>query len=287
MNRKSCGRETVDIVERGWYEFPPGERVDIQSAVANCRTQTSLHTPEELETLRIATSAVATGPSIDTVYEVTNETTLSAAYRLVVERGLENTLCLNFASAKNPGGGFLGGAQAQEESLARSSALYASLLTQPQYYEANRRCGTALYTHHMILSPSVPVFRRDDGQLLPRPYLVGILTAPAVNAGAVRANQPDLEARIRPTMALRIPKALTIAATRGYGHLVLGAWGCGVFRNDPQEIAALFGEALLSDDRFRGRFRTVTFAVLDGSSDRRVIAPFERTFAHGAKASHG
>jgi uncharacterized protein (TIGR02452 family) len=70
---------------------------------------------------------------------------------------------------------------------------------------------------------------------------------------------------------------LAIAAAHGHAAPVLGAWGCGVFKNDPVEVADLFAAALRGP--FRGAFATVVFAVLDRSPERRVIGPFERTFA--------
>jgi uncharacterized protein (TIGR02452 family) len=272
--RAHVGQETIAIVERGWYEAAGGRRVDIAHPVAECLRTTKTLPPAELDHLR---STVPAG-NRDTDIAVANETTLSAAYRLVVEHGHAKTLCLNFASAKNPGGGFLGGSQAQEESLARSSALYASLLTQNAYYDANRSCRTTLYTDHVILSPRVPVFRDDQGQLLPEPYLLSILTSPAVNAGAIKKNEPEKENLIRPTMARRIANVLAVSAINGYEHLILGAWGCGVFRNDPGVIAELFAEALLHNGLFRNRFRSVTFAVLDSTPDETVIRPFCRHF---------
>jgi uncharacterized protein (TIGR02452 family) len=196
-NRIQLGSETVEIVRCGGYEAANGRRVDIAQQVAACLNATQLYMPSELNNLL---SNEAAGIH-NTVYKVENETTLSAARRLVVARELDKTLCLNFASAKNPGGGFLGGSQSQEESLARSSALYGSLSTQNEYYETNRACRTALYTDYMILSPDVPVFRDDEGNLLADPYCVSILTSPAVNAGAVKTNEPDNEELVRPTMA--------------------------------------------------------------------------------------
>jgi len=72
---------------------------------------------------------------------------------------------LNFASAKNPGGGFLGGGSAQEESLARSSGLFPCINQMQQMYETNRAYRSCLYTDHMIYSPRVPVFRDDEGYI--------------------------------------------------------------------------------------------------------------------------
>jgi uncharacterized protein (TIGR02452 family) len=60
--------------------------------------------------------------------------------------------------------------------------------------------------------------------------------------------------------------------------LVLGAWGCGVFKNDPEQIAELFRSALAG--RFRGAFTHVVFAVLDSSGE--TLGPFEQVFEPAA-----
>ena len=219
--RARQGQETVDISDRGWYQSPSGQRVTIEVEMQACLAGTTLHRPEELSRL---VKAPAPPTEVQaTSYAVTNETTLSAAHRLVVFEGKSHVLALNFASAKNPGGGFLGGSQAQEESLARSSGLYRSLLTLPSYYEANRAHANALYTDHMIVSPGVPVFRGDDGELLETTYCLSIITSPAVNAGAVQTNSPQLVSQILPTMRVRTEKLLALAAHLGYEHLLLGA----------------------------------------------------------------
>lgn len=279
--RAKQGQATVEIVERGWYETAGGRRVEIADDVRHCLANTSLHTPNQLQELVDRTQSPAMRQQTTPLtYHVTGETTLEAARRWVTRHNRPNVLALNFASAKNPGGGFLGGSQAQEESLARSSALYASLLTQPTYYDVNRASSSALYTDHLILSRDVPVFRDDYGNLLETPYPLSILTAPAVNAGAVQTNSPQLAPQILPAMRARLTKLLALAAAENFEHLLLGAWGCGVFRNDPRAIAQLFADALLHDHRFRGRFHTVTFAVLDTTPDQRIISPFQEAFAH-------
>ena len=278
MNRNERARlaaETLEIISRGSYESRSGKRVEIAQILADCLLASKLYRPENFneDFMRLDTD----NSSKQTRFEVNNETTLSAAVRVAKEFGGTTTLCLNFASAKNPGGGFLSGSQAQEESLARSSGLYASLTAQNDYYSANRACHSALYTDCMILSPAVPVFRDDNGALLDELYTVGMLTAPAVNGGAVYKNEPSNVSNILPTMRARIEKVLTIAFRHDYQHLVLGAWGCGVFGNDPEVMAALFAEQLL-DGRFTNRFESVVFAVLDNTFYGQVIEAFRRHF---------
>jgi uncharacterized protein (TIGR02452 family) len=137
------------------------------------------------------------------------------------------------------------------------------------------------YTNYAIYSPDVPVLRTDAGDLLAEPYRCSFITAPAVNAGvAVRARQRD---SIRAEMALRVHKVLALAAGHGHEAVILGAWGCGVFKNDPEMIAQLFHEALSGP--FRGAFARVAFAVLDRSDDRHFIGPFARLFLAGCAAS--
>src|SRR5207244_3589918 len=154
-------------------------------------------------------------------------------------------VALNFASARHPGGGFLGGARAQEESLCRSSALYACINGNPMYAHHAPLTG-GFYTNYAIYSPDVPVFRSDGGDWLDEPYLCSFITSPAVNVGALRGGESgDV---IRDEMRERIEKVLAIAAAHGHIAVVLGAWGCGVFRNDPEMIAELFARAL------RGRY---------------------------------
>lgn len=130
-----------------------------------------------------------------------------------------------------------------------------------------------MYTSWAIYSPDVPVFRDDAGTFLEAPWLCSMLTAPAVNAGAVPEHRRREIGRV---MGERIERVLAIAAAHGHDTLVLGAWGCGAFKNDPEEIAELFQRAL--DGPFRGVFALVHFAVLDDRGGR-TIGPFARRFA--------
>ncbi|MGE3803880.1 MAG: TIGR02452 family protein [Gemmataceae bacterium] len=269
MNRSEAarqGQEAKQILETGTYQSAAGQTVSIADALARAVAGTRTYLPEE----EIPLPAAATRA---TRFEVCNESTLAAAFRLVTA-GF-TPAALNFASAKHPGGGFLSGARAQEESLARSSGLVACLFGNPMY-AFNLSHGNCLYSDHIIYSPRVPVFRDDAGRLLEQPYPCAFVTSPAVNAKVVRERHQASGQQIGAVMERRMERVLAAAARHEHVALVLGAWGCGVFGNDVDEIAGLFHAALHGP--FAGIFERVIFAVLDWSPERRFIGPFERCF---------
>jgi uncharacterized protein (TIGR02452 family) len=275
--RKAVAAETVAILDRGAYTAPSGREIDIADRLDRAVRRTRLYRPGELAAL--VPAAAGTGPR-KTRIEVTGETTLAAARRLSPpsdDPSDDEVACLNFASAKNPGGGFLNGAHAQEEGLARSSGLYASLRAAPEFYAFHREQRDLLYSDHLIYSPGVPVFRDDPGRLLEEPYQVAFLTSPAPNRGAIR--DPEAAARIGEVLRGRAAKVLAAAHHHGHRRLVLGAWGCGVFRNDPAEVAEVFAELLLDGGLFAGRFEHVVFAVWDTAPGAPRHTAFARVFS--------
>ncbi|KAG7091187.1 hypothetical protein E1B28_010238 [Marasmius oreades] len=191
---------------------------------------------------------------------------------------------LNFASAKKPGGGFLTGAQAQEESIARSSSLYPSLMTdtaQMFYSYHKRRSYNFYYSHAMIYSPGVVLFRDDDGTWL-EPLEVDVLTSPAVNAGEIRKKREDLESeaeneeKIEKEMKERMTRILFLFETREARNLVLGSYGTGVFQNNVDMVARLWTELLLVPGaRFRNSFDRVVFAIVGAGTLRKFNEVFD------------
>jgi uncharacterized protein (TIGR02452 family) len=179
-------------------------------------------------------------------------------------------LALNFANGIHPGGGFLRGALAQEEALCRSSTLFATLESDAMY-GAHLSQGNYESSDWAILSPDVQVFRSDDGTALEKPWLLSFLTCAAPVATEV--GQP----RAGDLLQRRILRVLAIAAAWSFEVLVLGAWGCGAFENDPHRTARDFRTAL--EGPFAGAFRSVVFAIADWSEDRRMLGPFRDTFA--------
>ncbi|WP_049577998.1 TIGR02452 family protein, partial [Streptomyces sp. SBT349] len=213
-------------------------------------------------------------PERPVAFEVTGESSLAAARRLVAAGG-GPVAVLNFASARNPGGGYLNGAQAQEEALCRGSALHTCLLSAPDFYAVHRADPDPFYSDRVIHSPGVPVFRDDRGALLDAPYLAGFLTSAAPNAGVIAQRLPERTGELPAALASRAERVLEVASAQGYRRLVLGAWGCGVFRNDPAQVAAAFRAPLAEGGRFSPTFDLAVFAVLD----RREPSPTRNAFA--------
>ena len=246
---RALARGTTTIIEAGCYRAPSGREVRVAESTAAAVAGTRLYLPDEDVTVPAGVNGAVP------VIEVTNETSLSASRRLG-----DDAACLVFASARNPGGGFLNGAQAQEESIARVSALYACQTSVPRFYEFHRQRPDLRYSDQVIYSPRVPVFRDEDGTLLEEPYHVSFLTAAAPNLGAIRTSQPAEAGSVPDVLAARAGRVLAVAAAHGHRSLVLGAWGCGVFRNDPATVAQVFAAHLA---RTAGWFDRVVFAVLD------------------------
>lgn len=271
MRRKSQAEETVRIVGRGRYTPPDGTEVHLSAAVRDCLAATRYYPAEEVAHLRRGRPVPEPGRT--TMIELSRETTLEGIRRVV--GGTAGSVgALNFASAKNPGGGFLNGSQAQEESLARSSALYASQNRAPAFYDRHRASPSCLYTDGVIVSPACPVFRDDDGRLLSRYHTVTFLTCAAPNAGAVAKNQPRDVPKIPGALRDRADGLLAVAASVGLRVLVLGAWGCGVFRNDPEMVGGVFADFLLPGRPWHGHFDRVVFSVYEPSPGRPTVAAF-------------
>ena len=272
MSLKETAKQVLSVIENGGYTRPNGEWVNIQDLVTYAVDHTKTYTPEMCGSLTIESSN--SGESVQ--FEVTSETTQVATKRLIDE-GFENVAVLNFASARNPGGGFLRGAKAQEEDLTRCSALYPCLVPQTLYYEGNRNQKSMLYTDHIIYSPKVPWFKvrsRDEPDEL---YVASVITAPAPNAAQALAREVDQEA-IEATLRRRCGYVLRIGKAHGAKALVLEAWGCGVFGNDPEMVARVFADWLNSPE-FVGAFDKVVFAIMHNEKTRRNFEAFTAIFA--------
>lgn len=171
--------------------------------------------------------------------ECTSENTYTALKRIWSEGNI-NVGILNFASYFNPGGGFIKGAGTQEESLCHVSGLYP-ILNNLEVYKLRRRnkCVSSLYEDEVIYTSNVP-FTEFDGNI-GTPIMADVISVAAPNMNRVAAEDMD---KYHKAIKNRVEAIMCLPYINGCEVLVLGAWGCGVFKNNPEVIATAFCEAI-------------------------------------------
>ena len=205
---------------------------------------------------------------------VTRHKTFEAAMQIHVEHPEWKIAVLNFASATNPGGGVETGSSAQEESLCRCSTLYPTLIQDwlwQQYYQKNRDAHDNLHTDACIYSPGVIICKTDDAypeRMKEKDWVtVDVITCAAPNMrqqpGNLHNPEYGVPKKICPEDLYRLhlqraKHILHVAALNHADVLVLGAFGCGAFANDPHVVAKAYADALKEN---KGRFRCIEFAI--------------------------
>lgn len=154
---------------------------------------------------------------------------------------LGKVACLNFASYKTPGGKFIEGSMAQEESLCHNSILYNILREfENSFYKENRKSlNRGLYLNRAIYTPDV-TFVDEAGRLIN----CDVITCAAPNAGAAIRNGVPNDI-ISLEMMSRCKFVLDIAADNNVDAVILGAFGCGVFKNNPITVAIGFEDLIV------------------------------------------
>lgn len=237
------------------------ENDKIVTRLQNVKTNSRVYSPSQLEMLQI--NKVNKQSNRCTI-EVTKEKSTEALTRLAEKYPNDDNVCvLNFASAKNPGGGYRWGAKAQEEDLCLSSNLYYELIQDScksyytgQHFFMNQNKKTwKPYSNFMIYSSNVRFFRSTDTYgLLRKQYDASVVTAAAPNLNIPLFHGFKTQAEIADYWYLfrqRIENILNVMEVNGCTNLVLGCFGCGVFRNNPETVARLFKEALAKNNKFQ------------------------------------
>ena len=178
----------------------------------------------------------------------------------------------NFASASNPGGGVVNGSSAQEEALCRCSTLYFNLNVREMwngFYAPHRAAQDPLHNDDIIYTPNVVVFKSDIAYPKTMPerdwYNVNVITCAAPNL-----REPKFGRGTRPACPLispdqlqslherRLCRILDVAFADGNEAVILGAFGCGAFRNDPKVVACAAANVLPD---YLKCFKVIEFAV--------------------------
>ena len=198
----------------------------------------------------------------------------------------KRTAVLNFASATNPGGGVEKGASAQEECLCRVSTLYPCLTDQKMrdsFYTPHRKNGNALHNDDIIYTPNLLVIKDDDHNLLSDPFSVDIISCAAPNLRERPSNQYNTGDTIKvqisdnELLALhekRARKIFASAIANNVEVLILGAFGCGAFCNDPYIVARAYKNVI---PEFEQYFQTIEFAIYCRPTDPINYNAFKST----------
>ena len=187
---------------------------------------------------------------------------------------------LNFASPTTPGGRFLEGINAQEQTICRNSFLYPELLKyRSSYYLENKRSSHRYYySAKMIFASHIKVLRDEtEKRFLEGENYVDILSIAAPNVTAMKKAQLVIDQRkIRNDFAKKILQILRQFKAAGDRILILGAFGCGSFGNNPHMVAEIFSESL-GRIEFNGCFEIVYFDILANSTN---LTAFKNIFAN-------
>ena len=228
----------------------------------------------------------ATGQPCNVVVSPKRTFEAAAAYARTMR-----TCVLNFASATNPGGGVVKGSSAQEESLCRTSTLYFNLNVHEMwdgFYSPHRAAGDPLHNDDIIYTPRVVVFKSDTDHptlLAERDwYEVDVISCAAPNlrekpSNGMNANDGDHRVDITPNELRslherRLARILDVASANGAAAVVLGAFGCGAFRNDPFVVSAAAAAVV---PRYRQLFKAIEFAIYCRPDDMRNYTAFKNS----------
>jgi uncharacterized protein (TIGR02452 family) len=285
---RQMAEDTLRIIERNGYKV---KNTAYRLRTEDLQRNTQGYGPQALDDWQPPPPSHQSSTRKRTYINIVEVSTLACARQLsrtlkITGASNQKVGVLNFASATKPGGGFKNGAQAQEESIARVSNLYPSLVTRQAraFYDIHTPEGRdPMYTHSMIYSPGVEVFKDDKGALT-KPMPIDVLTCAAVNAHQVRQakwaqklGRVAVENQIESVMRDRMGRILYLFEMKGVRNVVLGSFGTGVFRNDVNLVARLWAELLtLPGARFAGSFDRVFFAILG----RKTFVDFGNAFNH-------
>lgn len=267
-------QETMNICRAGGYEID-GKCVAIPSMSEVAAASKFYVSPPSVDDVPA---------SVNTEIDAVNADCIDVARELVVT-GF-NTVMLNMANRHTPGGGVLNGARAQEESLFRQSNLCASLYQYDEYHAGllGLPLGDGRYPMDRdtggIYSGRVTFFRtsqRDGDRLVERPFECAVVSVAAICCPDLDDNGRLVDWAVVATMK-KIRTMLRIGLLHGRDAVVLGAWGCGAFRNPPKHMAELFHSVLLEPE-FAGKYRKVRFAVIeDHNSGNANYSAFANEF---------
>jgi len=264
-------KKAVEVSLQGTKLYREGDPVEIAGVVGETGDATSLDLGLGIDTTNPAACMVS----------VTRHRTFEAAQKLRAKYPGKRIAVLNFASATSPGGGVTDGAHAQEECLCRCSTLYPVLNSElfiKNYYRFHRKRSDHLYTDACIYAPNIAVIKSDieEPKRLPKKdwTMVDVITCAAPNLWfdpKSLSAEEQLELHLK-----RGEQVIKVALANKADILVLGAFGCGAFRNDPRVVAKAYRQLI---EKYKNCFAAVEFAVYCNQYSLANYEAFKNTMA--------
>lgn len=272
--------DTLEILGNGSFE-KGGQEIKLQFSPEQMR-EIQVFLPEDIDTLRAEKTDVPAADDAGSekkqapqkagcTFGCENIDALVLAQKKYLElkgngESVPKVLVLNLASSTHPGGQTRKGASAQEEDLCRRTSLLLSLESDEakKYYDYNNARKTHMGSDGVMISPCVEVLKDSSSETLSEPFPISVMScaAPMIRLGLEGMSQQEYEGML----CQRIQGMLLAAASQNYRHLILGAFGCGVFGNDAAIVSNLFHHAIQNlsfDGRGSGQlFDFIDFAVL-------------------------
>lgn len=181
-----------------------------------------------------------------------------------------NPVILNMASDKAPGGGVTRGSSAQEESLCIQGGLYDPLMKFNKYYPWEKNNIEGFY------HPNVPFIRDVNFAFLDKPYYMGVISMAMLRHKIKAKTNTSRGTEAYNVIYNKIDTFLATAYLYGHDAVVLGAWGCGAFGNDPVKVSQIFKDVI--KDKYSKTFERILFGIVDNEkSDNYTV--FKKTFA--------
>ncbi|MCD7828140.1 MAG: TIGR02452 family protein [Clostridiales bacterium] len=278
--------DTLTILEQGGYS-KDCRHIKLAFSAEQMR-EIQVFLPKELASLALTGQNETQAHNASCFFDCENEDALVLAqkeYQNLKKNGepVPQVLVLNLASATQPGGRTRSGANAQEEDLCRRTSLLLSLESEDakKYYEYNNARKTRMGSDAIMLSPYVEVVKDASSETLSEPFSISVMScaAPMIRLGPEGMSQSEYEEMLYK----RIQGMLLVAASHNYRHLILGAFGCGVYGNDAAIVSDLFAGAIRNFN-FAGMdserlFDSIQFAVLCKHGNDYNYREFCRNFS--------
>ncbi|MCD7839317.1 MAG: TIGR02452 family protein [Erysipelotrichaceae bacterium] len=263
--------DTLDMIENGYYMIDT-HKIKLRLSMKDTK-EIQVFLPDDIDKLSI--SKVEKNDHACT-FSCENIDALSLARNKYQEGDKE--LVLNLASATEPGGRSRKGASAQEENLCQRTSLLLSLESEEakKYYEYNKSLKTKMGSNALMISPNVEVIKDQAFELLDEPFEISVMScgAPMIRLGLEGMSQEEYKT----LLYKRIQGMLLVAASQNYKHLILGAFGCGVYGNDAAIVSDIFYQ-VIQDLDCNQLFDSIDFAVLCSPEKDYNYKEFSRNFA--------